>query len=112
MSEIYHGVSLPDAYRAIAHDLGGMRVMVHLALGPEDARVRDRYIRDLVCREHDLINLADHPTPVGWRTTILNRINELLYEIYLLIQLPLWQYVMRCPEPVGVITVVRNDRRS
>lgn len=47
MSEIYHGVSLPDAYRAIAHDLGGMR-----------------------------------------------------------------EYVMRCPEPVGVITVVRNDRRS
>ena len=112
MSEIYQGVSLPNAYQAIAHDLGGMRAMLCLALGPEDARVRDSYIRSLIHREHDFINLADHPPPKSWQTTILNRTNELLYEIHLLIQLPLWQYVVKRYGSAGVIIVVRDDRRS
>lgn len=112
MTEIYYGKSLSNAFQAIAHDLGGMRVVLRLTVDPKDKAVRDRYTRDLIHREHDLINLADHPTPAGWQKTILRRTNELLYEIHLLVQVPLWQYVVKEYESIDVITAVRSDRRK
>lgn len=112
MTEVYYGRSLSNAFQAIAHDLGGMRAVLRLAVGPKDKAVRDRYVRDLIHREHDLINLADHPTPAGWQTTILRRTNDLLYEIHLLVQTPLWQYSVKTFGSVGVVTATRSDRRE
>lgn len=111
-TEIYHGRSLQNAFQAVAHDLGGMRVMLNVAIGPNDLAVRRRYVRDVAFREQDLVNLADHPTPQGWRTTILRRTNELLYEIHLLVQLPLWQYVITAYPRLDVITAVRTSERQ
>ena len=112
MTEVYYGRSLSNAFQAIAHDLGGMRAVLRLAIDPKDKAVRDHYIRHLIHREHDFINLADHPTPVGWQTTILERTNDLLYEIHLLVQAPLWQYVVKQYESIDVVTAVRSDRRE
>ena len=112
MTEIYYGRSLPNAFQAIAHDLGGMRAMLRLMIGPKDKAVLDRYTRGLIHREYDLVNLANHPTPAGWQKTILRRTNELLYEIYLLVQTPLWQYVVKQYESIDVVTAVRSDRRE
>lgn len=112
MTEIYYGRSLSIAFQAVAHDLGGMRAAVHLAVGPRDIAVRKRYTRDLTLREQDLVNLADHPTPKNWQTTILRRTNELLYEIHLLVQLPLWQYVIKTYNSVDVVTAVRTTERQ
>ena len=111
-AEIYYGRSLQNAFQATAHDLGGMRVMLNVAIGPNDLAVRRRYVRDVTFREQDLINLADYPTPRDWRTTILRRTNELLYEIHLLVQLPLWQYVITGYPRLNVVTAVRTSERQ
>ena len=58
MAEIYYGRSLQNAFQAVAHDLGGMRVMLNVAIGPNDLAVRRRYVRDVAFREQDLVNLA------------------------------------------------------
>lgn len=112
MTEVYYGRSLPNAFQAIAHDIGGMRAMLRLMIGPKDKAVLDRYTCDLVYREQDLTNLADHPTPAGWQKTILRRTNDLLYEIHLLVQTPLWQYVVKEYESIDVVTVMRSDRKE
>lgn len=112
MTEIYYGRSLSNAFQAIAHDLGGMRVMLRLTVDPKDKAVLRSYTRDLIHREHDFINLADRPAPAGWRKIILRRTNDLLYEIHLLVQTPLWQYVMKEYESIDVVTVTRSDRRE
>lgn len=112
MTEVYCGKSLSNAFQAIAHDLGGMRAVLRLAISPKDKVVRDRYTRDLIRREYDLVSLANHPTPASWQKTILGRTNELLYEIHLLVQVPLWQYVVKQYESIDVVTAVRSDRRE
>ena len=111
MSKVYYGRSAPNAYQAIAHDLGGMRTLLRLAIGANDKAVRDRYMRDVALREQDFTNLADHPIPQGWKNAILGRTNDLLYEIHLLVQLPLWQYVIKDYPQVGVVTAVRTSKR-
>lgn len=110
--EIYYGRSLQNAFQAVAHDLGGMRVMLNVAIGPNDLAVRRRYVADVAFREQVLVNLADRPTPQGGRTTILRRTNELLYEIHLLVQLPLWQYVIKEWPSIDIVTAVRTSERQ
>lgn len=112
MAEIYYGRSLQNAFQAVAHDLGGMRVMLNVAIGPNDLAVRRRYVRDVAFRERDLVNLADDPAPNPLRARhVLRRTNGLLYEIHLLVQLPLWQYVIKDYPQVGVVTVTRTSKR-
>lgn len=112
MAEIYYGRSLQNALQAIAHDLGGMRTMLSLAIGPNDLAVRRGYVRGVTFRAQDFINLADYPAPRPLRTRdILRRTNDLLYEIHLLVQLPLWQYVLVDYPQVSVVTVVRTSKR-
>lgn len=111
-TEIYYGRSLQNAFQAVAHDLGGMRAMLNVAIGPSDLAVRRRYVRDVAFREQDLVNLADYPTPRGWRTTILRRTNDLLYEIHLLVQLPLWQYVIEEWPSIDIVTAIRTPKRQ
>lgn len=111
MAEIYYGRSLQNAFQAVAHDLGGMRVMLNVAIGPNDLAVRRRYVRDVAFRERDLVNLADDPAPNPLRARhVLRRTNGLLYEIHLLVQLPLWQYVIKDYPQVGVVTVTRTSK--
>ena len=112
MSEIYYGQSLSNAFQAIAHDLGGMRVVVRLALGPQDINPRTRYVRDLIHREHDFVNLADNPSmPEKWWKGVVSRTNDLLYEIHLTVQLPLWQYVVTEWQQIDLVTVCRVSKR-
>lgn len=112
MSEIYYGRSLQNAFQAIAHDLGGMQAMLNLAIGPNDLAVRRTYVHGVALREQDLANLADDPAPNPLRARhILRRTNDLLYEIHLLVQLPLWQYILVDYPQVGVITVTRTSKR-
>lgn len=114
-TEIYRGRLLQDAFRAVAHDLSGMRVALHLAIGAKDSAVRREYARSVASREQDLVNLADYPTPRDWQQTILRRTNNLLYGIHLHIQLPLWQYVIEEYLSVDtgdvVVTAVRTSER-
>lgn len=115
MTEIYYGRSLQNTYQAIAHDLGGMRVALHLALGPKDRAVRDRYVREVSSREKALALLADQFSAPAMRhkqTDVLRYTNQLLYEIHLLVQLPLWQYVVKKYPQVDVITAVRTSERQ
>lgn len=112
MTEIYYGRSLQNAFQAIAHDLGGMRTILNLAIGPNDLAVRRRYVRDVAFREQDLVNLADDPAPNPLRARhVLRGTNGLLYEIHLLVQLPLRQYVLVDYPQVSVITVTRISKR-
>lgn len=112
MSEIYYGRSLSNAFQAIAHDLGGMRVAVRLALGPQDINPRTRYVRDLIHREHDFVNLADHPSmPEKWWKGVVSRTNDLLYEIHLTAQVPLWQYDVAEWQQIDLVTVRRASKR-
>ena len=114
MTEIYYSRSLQNAFQAIAHDLGGMRTILNLAIGPNDLAARRRYVRDVAFRERDLVNLADDPAPNPLRARhVLRGTNGLLYEIHLLVQppLPLWQYVLVDYPQVSVITVTRISKR-
>lgn len=114
MTEIYYGHSLQNAYQAIAHDLGGMRAALHLALGPKDRAVRDRYVRDVSYREKAFALLADQfPAPTQYKQTdVLGHTNLLLYEIHLVVQLPLWQYVVKKYPQVDIVTAVRTSERQ
>ena len=112
MSEIYYGQSLSNAFQAIAHDLGGMRVVVRLALGPQDINPRTRYVRDLIHREHDFVNLTDHSgMPKKWWKRVVSHTNDLLYEIHLTAQVPLWQYVVAEWPQIDLVTVRRVSKR-
>ena len=112
MSEVYCGRSLSNAFQAIAHDLGGVRVAVQLALGPKDINPCKRYLLHLTYREHDFVNLADHPSmPEKWWKGIVQRTNDLLYEIHLTVQLPLWQYVVTDWQQLDLVTVRRVSKR-
>ena len=112
MAEIYYGRSMQNALQTIAHDLGGMQTMLNLAIGPNDQAVRRSYVLAVTFREQDLVNLADDPALSPLRTRdILRRTNDLLYEIHLLVQLPLWQYILVDYPQVGVITVTRTSKR-
>ena len=112
MAEIYYGRSLQNALQAIAHDLGGMRTMLSLAIGPNDLAVRRSYVRAVTFCEQDLGNLADGPAAnLLWARHALQRTNDLLYEIHLLVQLPLWHYVLTDYPQVNVITVTRTSKR-
>ena len=112
MAEIYYGRSLQNALQAIAHDLGGMRTMLSLAIGPNDLAVRRSYVRGVTFRAQDFINLADSPAAnLLWARHALQRTNDLLYEIHLLVQLPLWHYVLTDYPQVNVITVTRTSKR-
>ena len=53
---------------------------------------------------------APAPYPLLARN-ILRRTNDLLYKIHLLVQLPLWQYILIDYPQVGVITVTRTSKR-
>ena len=114
MTEIYYGRSLQNAYQAIAHDLGGMRAALHLAIGPKDRAVRDRYVRDVSSYEKALALLADQsPAPTRFKQIdVLRRANLLLYEIHLRVQLPLWQYVIKKYPQVDVVTATRTSERQ
>ena len=113
MSEVYCGQSLSNAFQAIAHDLGGMRVAVRLALGPQDINPCKRYLLHLTYREHDFVNLADHPSmPEKWWKGIVQRTNDLLYEIHLMTQLPLWQYVVVEWPQIDLVTARRVPERT
>ena len=113
MAEIYYGRSMQNAFQAIAHDLGGMRAMLNLAIGPNDQAVRRSYVLGVTFRAQDFINLADYPVPHPlWTRDILRRTNDLLYEIHLLVQLPLWHYVFTNYPQVSVITVTRISKRT
>ena len=112
MAEIYYGRSIQNALQTIAHDLGGMQTMLNLAIGPNDQTVRRGCVRGVTFRAQDFINLADYPAPHPLRTRdILRRTNDLLYEIHLLMQLPLWQYTLVDYPQVDVITVTRTSKR-
>ena len=89
-----------------------MRTMLSLAIGPNDLAVRRCYVRGVTFRAQDFINLADSPAPYPLLArNILRRTNDLLYKIHLLVQLPLWQYILIDYPQVGVITVTRTSKR-
>ena len=111
-AEIYCGRSLQDAFRAIAHDLGGMRAMLNVAIGPESLIARYFYVRNVSSCEQHLTNLADCPAPRAWRRAVLRRTNEQLYDIHLLVQLPLWQYVIEEDPLTNTITAIRTPKRQ
>lgn len=112
MTEIYCGRSMENAFQAIAHDLGGMQVAVRLALGQKDIAPCKAYLRRLADHERSFADLADHPdaSKKWWKGTV-RRTNDLLYEIHLTVQLPLWQYVVTEWQPLDLVTVRRVSKR-
>lgn len=113
MTEIYYGRSMENAFQAVAHDLGGMQVAVRLALGQKDIAPRKAYLRRLADHERSFADLADHPdaSKKWWKETV-RRTNDLLYEIHLMTQLPLWQYVVVEWPHINLVTARRVPERT
>ena len=113
MTEIYYGRSMENAFQAIAHDLGGMQVAVRLALGQKDIAPRKAYLRRLAAHERSFVGLANYPDAYKkWWKEIVSRTNDLLYEIHLTTQLPLWQYVVAEWPQIDLVTARRVSERT
>ena len=92
--QIYSGHARAEAFEAIAEDLKAMALMIRAACAGRYKNGGIPYIEGIAFWTREFINLASCKTSSTWQSLIMNQTNNLLREIHLTLQLPLWKYTV------------------
>lgn len=92
--QVYSGYARTEAFEAIAEDLKAMALMIRAACAGRYKRGGIPYIDGIAFWTREFMNLASYKTSSTWQQIITDRTNNLLREIHLTLQLPLWKYTV------------------